>query len=320
MVTPLRIVFLGTPAFAVPSLRALLCSPHAVVAVVTQPDRPRGRGHKVRPEAVKLAALEAGLPVLQPERLNEPGFRDTLGGLAPDLGVVAAYGKLLPEALLALPRLGMINVHASMLPRWRGAAPVHRAILAGDEVSGVTIMRVVKALDAGPMLAATPTPIGPDETSAELERRLAELGAQLLVEAVDSVAAGTAVEIPQDESAVTYAPRLSRAESQIDWARPAAAVHNQIRGLHPWPLAAAMFRGQRTRLLRSAVATQADVDATPGTVYAVQPDAIEVATRPGAVRVTQLQIAGKAAMSAAEFLRGHPVQPGDRFLPLPPAV
>ena len=317
MVTPLRVAFFGTPGFAVPSLRALLGSAHTVVAVVTQPDRPRGRGHTVRPGAVKLVALEAGLPILQPERLKETSFRAALAAFAPDLGVVAAYGKLLPEDLLKLPRLGLINVHASLLPRWRGAAPVHRAILAGDAETGVTIMRVVKALDAGPTIAAAPTPIGPDETSAELEARLAVIGGGLLVEAVDRLASGTATETPQNETAVTYARRLERGESQVDWGRAARAVHNQIRGLQPWPLAAAMLRGHRMLLLRSAVKDDAPRDETPGTICGVDPDGIDVATRPGAVRLLEIQMAGRAAMPAGAFLRGHALRPGEIFEPLP---
>jgi methionyl-tRNA formyltransferase len=317
MVTPLRVAFFGTPGFAVPSLRALLGSAHPVVAVVTQPDRPRGRGHNVRPGAVKLAALEAGLPILQPERLKEPSFRTALAAFAPDLGVVAAYGKLLPEDLLELPRLGLINVHASLLPRWRGAAPVHRAILAGDAETGVTIMRVVKALDAGPTIAAAPTPIGPDETSAELETRLSAIGAGLLVEAVDRLASGTATETPQDETAVTYARRLERGESQVDWARAAPAVHNQIRGLQPWPVAAAMLRGHRMLLLRSTVRDDAPRDETPGTICGVDSDGIDVATRPGAVRLLEIQMAGRAAMPTGAFLRGHALRPGEIFEPLP---
>lgn len=317
MVTPLRIAYFGTPAFAVPSLTALLASSHRVVVVVTQPDRPRGRGHKVTPEAVKRVATDAGLPVLQPDRLKDPAFRQAFEAAAPDLGIVAAYGKLLPEDLIATPGLGMINVHASLLPRWRGAAPVHRAILAGDAATGVTIMRVVKALDAGPMLAQERTAIDANETSAELERRLAHLGATLLMTAVDSLSEGTAVEVPQDEALVTYAHRLERRDSQIDWARPAYEVHNRIRGLHPWPLAAAMFEDSRTLLLRSTVAHERQLDAVPGSVTAVEPDAIVVATRPGAIRLCDIQVAGRASMPVAAFLRGHTVQPGDRFLPIP---
>ena len=249
----LRVVFFGTPAFAVPSLARLIASGHEVVAVVTQPDRPRGRGRPVVPEAVKRAALEARLPVLQPERLRDPEWLATLASVRPDLGVVAAYGRILPQALLDLPRLGMINVHASLLPRWRGAAPVHRAILAGDERTGVTIMRVVLALDAGPMLARVETPIAPDETSAELESRLSGMGAGLLMETIDRLASGPVAEIAQDETAVTYASRLERRDSAIDWRRPARAVHDQIRGLHPWPLAGAILNGRRVSLLRSEV-------------------------------------------------------------------
>ena len=316
--TSLRIAFFGTPAFAVPSLAALLGSHHQIVAVVTQPDRPRGRGQKVQPSAVKQAATRAGLAILQPERMKNPSFHAALASLAPDLGVVAAYGRLLPPDLLELPRLGMINVHASLLPRWRGAAPVHRAILAGDNVTGVSIMRVITALDAGPVLVAVPTPIHPDETSETLEARLAELGAGLLLSAVAQLADGTATETAQDESAVTYAARLERRDSQIDWERPPRAVHNQIRGLHPWPLAGAMFRGQRTRLLRSALVDERPRAEAPGVVCAVRTDALEIATSPGAVRLLTIQVAGKPAMPVEAFLRGHPVRAGDAFEPLPP--
>jgi methionyl-tRNA formyltransferase len=237
--------------------------------------------------------------------------------LAPDLAVVAAYGKILAEDLIDLPRLGTINVHASLLPRWRGAAPVHRAILAGDSHTGVTIMRVVKALDAGPMLASVGTVIDPNETSADLEARLAGLGASLLVDVVDGLAAGPSPETPQDESRVTYAHRLERHESQIDWCRPAVAVHNHVRGLHPWPLAAGLFLGDRTLLLRTAVAHERRLEVEPGTVSAVGPDGIEVATLPGAVRVLELQTAGRKALSAEAFLRGRAVEAGERFRPLP---
>ncbi len=317
----LRIVFFGTPAFAVPALRALIASPHLVVAAVTQPDRPRGRGHKVTPGAVKLEALQGGIPVLQPDRLSSADFVEAFAGLQSDLGVVAAYGKLLPDALLAGPRLGMINVHASLLPRWRGAAPVHRAILAGDRATGVTIMRVVKKLDAGPMLATIETAIGDDETSAELEVRLAGLGAPLLVDTVDRLAAGPVTERPQDESAVTYAHRLERRESAIDWRRPARDVRNQIRGLQPWPLATAVFLGRRTMLLRSEVVDERARESAPGTVDAVLADGLDVATAPGAIRLREIQTAGKAPMTVAAFLRGHPVRVGEVFRPLetPPA-
>jgi methionyl-tRNA formyltransferase len=313
----LRVLFFGTPAFAVPSLTALLASSHQVVGVVTQPDRPRGRGQHVTASAVKQAALAAAIPVLQPDRLKTPDTADAIRLLAPDLAVVAAYGRLLPQALLDLPPMGMINVHASRLPRWRGAAPVHRAVLAGDRTTGVTIMRVVLALDAGPMLASCEIPVGDDETSAELERRLADTGATLLIETVDRLASGPIVETPQDERAVTYAARLERRESQIDWRRPAAAIHNQIRGLQPWPLAAATLNGRRVSLLKSSVETLSTHHHDPGVVVAVARDSFVVGGGDGGIRVLALQEAGRAAMTTAQYLNGRPVREGDRLLPLP---
>jgi methionyl-tRNA formyltransferase len=312
-----RVLFFGTPAFAVPSLTALLASSHQVVGVVTQPDRPRGRGQHVTAGPVKEAALAAALPVLQPDRLKTPDAGEAMRALAPDLGVVAAYGRLLPQTLLDLPPMGMINVHASLLPRWRGAAPVHRAILAGDRTTGVTIMRVVLALDAGPMLASRETPIGDDETSGELEGRLAGMGASLLIEVVDRLASGPVAERAQDEGAVTYAARLERRESQIDWRRPAVAIHNQIRGLQPWPLAAAILNERRVSLLNSTVDAACTTQTEPGIVVAVDRDAFVVRAGDGCVRVLALQEAGRAAMTTAQYLNGRPVREGDRLRPLP---
>jgi methionyl-tRNA formyltransferase len=317
----LRVLFLGTPAFAVPSLLQLVDSRHQVVGVVTQPDRPRGRGHRVSPEAVKAEAVARGLPVLQPAgRLDSLDTLASIRALAPDLGVVAAYGRLLPQSMLDVPRLGLINVHASLLPRWRGAAPIHRAVIAGDVVTGVTIMRVVLALDAGPMLAQAVTGIGPNETSHELEARLATIGADLLLSVVDRLASGAVPATPQDEAHVTYAKRLARDESRLDWARPALAVHNQIRGLQPWPLAAALLDNRRVMLLRSTVEHDVPLDASPGTVVGVERDALIVATRPGAVRILEVQEAGRAALSVGAYLNGRHVEAGDRFAPLPAAA
>ncbi len=310
---PLRLVFFGTPEFAVPSLLALVNSSHSVVAVVSQPDRARGRGHKVRPEAVPLEARGRHLSLLQPERLTDAPFVEPLAALQPDLGVVAAYGRLLPRALIDLPRLGIINVHASLLPRWRGAAPVHRAILAGDHHTGITIMRVVLALDAGPMLARTSTSIDPDETSAELESRLAVLGAELLVETVDRLSQSRVDEVPQDERAVTYAKKIERGDSPIDWARPAHTVHNQIRGLHPWPLASTVLGGRRLLMLRSLVEHDQHPAAPPGTVLDADPRGLTVAAGPGAVRILELQPEGRRAMSVRDFLNGTKIAPGERL-------
>jgi methionyl-tRNA formyltransferase len=319
---PLRVAFFGTPDFAVPSLTALAASSHQVVAVVTQPDKPRGRGHKVSPSPVKEEAARLGIPVLQPIRAKDDAFRAELGAFAPDLGVVAAYGQILPVDLINVPRLGMINVHASLLPRWRGAAPIHRAILAGDTVTGITIMRVIKALDAGPMLSVAKTPIEPFETSGELEIRLAVLGASVIVRAVDSLADAPVVETPQDEAQVTYAARLQRTEARIDFERPAQDVHNRIRGLNPWPLVSAQLGGRRLLLLRSEVVTSgpdADTHASvaPGTVLRVEPDALVVATSPGAIKLLRVQLEGRPATSVRDYLNGHVVQPGDCLVPWP---
>jgi methionyl-tRNA formyltransferase len=312
----LRVLFFGTPAFAVPTLERLVASPHAVVGVVTQPDRRRGRGQQVQPEEVKVAALERGLEVLQPEKLSDPRWMRLIEELSPDLGVVAAYGRLLPQGLLDLPRLGMINVHASLLPRWRGAAPVHRAVIAGDRVTGVTIMRVVLALDAGPMLARVTTDVHPDETSHELTTRLAAAGAVLAGTTVDRLAEGPVDEEPQDGSLVTYASRLTRRDGIIDWTRPAADIHNQIRGVQPWPMAGALLKGRRVMFLKSAV-VESGSGAEPGAVIDVRSDAFVVATGSGALRILRLQEAGRPPMTVAAFLNGRRIAAGEVLEPLP---
>jgi len=316
-----RILFFGTPAFAVPSLRALAQSPHQVVAVVTQPDRPRGRGQKLVPSEVKVAAAELGLDVWQPQRLRNGDFDDQVRAACADLGVVAAYGRILSASLLAIPRLGMINVHASLLPRWRGAAPVHRAVIAGDAETGVTIMQVVEALDAGPMLARLPTPIGPDESSGALEGRLAELGAGLLVETVNAIARGPVTATAQNESAVTYAAKLERHESSLDWHQPAQVLHNQIRGLQPWPVAAAVLHGRRVLMRRSHPVPAEPHAAVPGTILRIDADALVVAAGSGAIHLFDLQPEGRPVMTIREYLNGRLAKPGDRFERwLPPAL
>jgi methionyl-tRNA formyltransferase len=313
----LRVLFFGTPAFATPTLTRLFESAHQVVAVVTQPDRRRGRGQHVTPGAVKALASGRALPILQPERLGDESFLGLVRALAPDVGVVAAYGRLLPQVLLDLPARGMLNVHASLLPRWRGAAPVHRAILAGDPATGVTIMRVVLALDAGPMVDRVTTAIDPQETSEALETRLAHLGADLLAATLDRLASGALAAEPQDERLVTYARRLERADGQVDWARPALAVHNQIRGLHPWPLAAARLQGRRVMFHRSEVnasdAHAAGAAAPPGTIVRAGPDALDVATQPGVVRIREVQLEGKKPVTVAALLNGWTILNGERF-------
>jgi methionyl-tRNA formyltransferase len=313
---PLRIVFFGTPAFAVSTLEALLASRHAVAGVVTQPDKPRGRGQRTTDAPVKVCATDAGIPVLQPASLKTADFLAALAAFDADLGVVAAYGRILTDAVLATPRLGMINVHASLLPRYRGAAPVHRAVMAGDRETGVTIMRVVRALDAGPMLAAERRTIGGDETSADVERDLGLIGARLLVDSVDRLAAGTATEVPQDDAEATYAPRLTKDDSPIDWGRPARVLHDQIRGLHPWPHAQTFLDRKRLIVLRSKVMPQ-PAGAVPGTIVAARGDDLDVATGAGLLRIVELQLEGKKPMRARDFLAGHHLPPGRRLSAAP---
>ncbi len=336
-----RMAFFGTPAFAVPSLNALLATADEVVAVVTQPDRPSGRGHHVAAGAVKTEAVAKRLQVLQPEKLRRDELESTFRALALDLGVVAAYGKILPQWLLDVPRLGTINVHASLLPRYRGAAPVHRAIMAGETETGITIMRVVQALDAGPMLDRVVRPIGPDETSDVVERDLAELGAQLLVQTIDAMREGRAHEAPQDDTQATYAARLTREDGRIDWAQPARAVHDRIRGLHPWPHAFTHLDGTRYILRRSRVADQPSgtgpalsearqsqaessidfaqddpepVEGSKGTIVDASHGRLAIVCGDGvALDVLELQPEGRRPMSAREFLAGRTLMPGQRF-------
>ena len=313
---PLRIVFFGTPDFAVPTLQALHDSRHPVVGVVTQPDRARGRGHHSQTGPVKQLAEQYGLTVLQPERLRDEGFLEALRGLGADLGVVAAYGRILTDAVLATPRLGLINVHASLLPKYRGAAPIHRAVMAGETITGVTIMRVVKALDAGPMISSATRAIGEHETSAEVERDIARIGARALVEAVEAMAEGRASETPQYEPDATYAHKIDKTDGIIDWSRPARDIHNQIRGLHPWPHAYSELQGERTILLRSEVERELPgARALPGTVLDAHSDQFRVQTGDGVLRLLMLQREGRRPLTAREFLAGRRIQPGARFLP-----
>lgn len=309
---PLGAVFFGTPLFAVPALDLLLASRHQVLAVVTQPDRPRGRGRHTTASPVKARALESGLTVLQPESMKDSVFRGVLHDLAPDIGIVVAYGKILPDAVLSIPRLGLLNVHASLLPRYRGAAPIQRAVMAGERHTGVVIMRVVRELDAGPVLARERRPIGPDETSVEVEQDLARVGAALLVATIDSVAAGLCREEPQDEGAATHAPRLVKHEGLIDWSRSARDIHNMVRGLHPWPHAYSFVDGQRVILLRTAAL--ADIAGeVPGTVLSARGGDLRVATGDGTLAILDLKAEGTRSMHAREFLAGHPLAPGARF-------
>jgi methionyl-tRNA formyltransferase len=315
--TALRLVFFGTPDFAVPTLREVLARGYQVVAVVTQPDRPRGRGQRPSPGPVKAFAEGLALNVLQPERLKDETFLSTFASLSADLGLVAAYGKILPARLLALPRLGLINVHASLLPRWRGASPIHRAVMAGDAETGVSIMRVVEALDAGGVFADVRRPIQIDETAEDVERDLAERGARLILPVIEALADGTARETPQDDRLVTYAPRLTKVDGAIRWEASALAIHNQVRGLHPWPQAFTSLRGARVIVHRTSIetrpATWSDT-ARPGDVVSVDREGIVVlAGDRHPIMLVQLQAEGRRAVTAREFAAGARLQAGARF-------
>jgi methionyl-tRNA formyltransferase len=309
---PLRVAFFGTPDFAVPTLDALLLSRHTLVGVITQPDRPRGRGHKTTDAPVKAVAVAAGVTILQPERLKAPGFLDAFRALSADIAVVAAYGKILTDEVLAVPPRGFLNVHASLLPRYRGAAPVHRAVVAGDQETGITIMRVVRALDAGPMLARATRPITADETSDDVERDLARLGADLLVATIDRLSVGRVDEVPQDDGLATYAHKLTKDDGAIDWQWPAERIHNLIRGLHPWPHAFA-FLGEKRIILRRSRHSSVPSTAPPGTIVEAGSERLAVATGHGVLELTEVQPEGKRPMTVRDFLAGHPLSPGQRF-------
>jgi methionyl-tRNA formyltransferase len=305
-------VFLGTPAFAVPSLEALIGSRHPVVGVVSQPDRPKGRGQQLQPTPTRQAAAAHGIPVMQPTRIKDEAFLQAVRDLRPDLGVVVAFGRILPDALLAIPRLGMINVHASVLPRYRGAAPIQRAVLAGDAETGVTIMRVVTELDAGPIFSVETVPIPPGATSGDMEAVLATVGAGALLPVVDALAEGRAVETPQDHAAATHAAKITKAEGVVDWSRPAAVVHNIVRGLQPWPLASTTLDGERLVIRRTAV--NGPVDAAPGAIVKARGDELLVACGDRtSLHILEIQAEGRRTMSAREFLAGRGVLEGARF-------
>ena len=320
----MTIAFFGTPAFAVPSLERLVAAGERVVLAVTQPDRPRGRGQRLRPSPVKTSALDHGIPLLQPERARDPDFAARLTAAGADLGVVVAYGQLLPDAVLAAPRHRVINVHASLLPRYRGAAPIQRAVIAGERETGVTMIRLVREMDAGPMLASASRPIAEHETSADVARALAGIGADLLLETVRAIAAGRARERPQDHDRATYAPRLVREDGRIDWRRPARAVHDLVRGLHPWPPAFTFLDGTRYLIRRTAPEPAPPSGAAPrrgpGAVVEARGDRLRVACGDGTVlSVLEIQPEGRRAQPARDFLAGRRIADDAVFRPSPPS-
>ena len=314
----MRVVFAGTPAFAVPCLNALLEADSVeLVGVCTGPDRPAGRGRKRRPSPVKefIATTGSGVPVFQFESLREPSAHAELRRLNPDLIVVTAYGRLLPASLLALPPLGCVNVHASLLPRWRGAAPIQRAIQAGDAATGVTLMGMDAGLDTGPILAQARIPIAGDETGGGLHDKLARLGAEMLAANLPALAAGSLRQTPQVESLACYAPKLEKAEAPLDWRLEAAALARTVRAFHPQPAALAVFAGVPLKVLqaRSDTAGGARPAARPGQVVAADPSGIAVATGRGMLVLTEVQKPGGVPMSAGALLNGMAIAPGMRF-------
>ena len=311
----MKLAFAGTPEFAAVILDALADSRHAVEAVFTPPDARAGRGKRVAESPVKQRAAAAGIRVLQPGSMRTADAAEQLAALAPDAMVVAAYGFLLPAPILAIPRLGCINVHASILPRWRGAAPVHHAILAGDRCTGVSIMQMDAGLDTGPILATRTCTIAADDTSGSLTGRLAELGAATLVDTLDTLETGTVEARPQDDASATRAPKLSKAQAAIDWALPAVEIERMVRAFDPWPVAHTRVAGTGTPALRIWRAEPADGDSSeaPGTVLACDESALVVAAGRGVVRIIEIQPPGAQRMSAAEFVRGRRLAPGARL-------
>ena len=299
-----RIVFAGTPEFAVPSLQALLAAGYPLSAVYTQPDRPAGRGRQLRPSPVKSCALESGLAIYQPRTLRDSATQAELAQLNPDLMVVVAYGLILPRAVLNIPRLGCINIHASLLPRWRGAAPIQRALLAGDQESGVCIMQMEEGLDTGPVLARAVCPIDSAMTSGELHDKLALLGAEALLQCLPDLAAGHLKPQIQEHTLATYAAKLDKSEAMLDWSQAADYLERQVRAFNPWPVAQTRV-GDRVLRIWQAQAESGETEATPGYVLSTGRDGVRVATGSGVLRLLQLQWPGKRVLAAADFINAH---------------
>ncbi|WP_424765858.1 methionyl-tRNA formyltransferase [Paenibacillus sp. sgz302251] len=311
----MRIVFMGTPEFAVPSLKLLLEQKYNVVAVVTQPDRPKGRKKTLTPPPVKEAALSFGLPVLQPERMRSAEAVAAIAELKPDLIVTAAYGQILPKAVLELPRLGCINVHGSLLPKYRGGAPIQRSIINGESSTGVTIMYMAEGLDTGDMISVVELPITDEDTSGTMFEKLSVAGAELLGTTLPSVIAGEAKAVKQEDEQATYAPNLTREDERIDWRKSARAIFNQVRGLSPMAGAFTYLGGEVFKVRACAVdpLTSDRAETTPGTVIAADHSGIKVQTGEGILLLQEIQPAGKKAMSAADWLKGARLEPGTRF-------
>jgi len=318
MVTSLmRIVFMGTPEFAVPSLEALLRSPYEVVGVVTQPDRPKGRGQAVVASPVKLVCQRAHIPILQPLKMKDPAFLEALRAWQPELIAVAAFGRILPKIILDLPAKGCVNVHASLLPQYRGAGPIQWAVINGEQETGITTMLMDEGMDTGAILLQEPVAIAPDETTGTLSVKLAEVGGRLLIETLRRLEEGSLIPRPQDAALATMAPLLKKEDGVIDWALPAPAIANRVRGLSPWPGAYTALNDERWIIWKAAPLAYdpagAAPPAAPGTIVAADKDAILVATGAGLLRIMEFQPANSRRMSVAQYLAGHVIQPGLRL-------
>ncbi len=298
----MRIVFAGTPEFAAEHLKALLASQHEIIAVYTQPDRPAGRGQKLMPSPVKQLAVDNGIPVLQPPTLRNAEAQAELAALAPDLMVVVAYGLILPQVVLDIPKHGCINSHASLLPRWRGAAPIQRAVQAGDAESGVTVMRMEAGLDTGPMLLKVSTPIGADDTGGSLHDRLAELGPPAVLQAIAGLDAGTLPGEVQDDALATYAHKLNKDEARIDWNRPAAELERLVRAFNPWPICHSSLAGEALKVL---AANLAPGKGSPGEILSASKDGLVVACGEGALSLTRLQLPGGKALNFSDLFNSR---------------
>ena len=315
----LRIAFAGTPDFAVPTLRALADSSHILVGVLTQPDRPAGRGRVLKDSPVKRLAQQLKLPLLQPAGLQSPAACAALASWVPDALVVVAYGLILPATVLTLPRLGCLNVHASLLPRSRGAAPIQRAILAGDAETGVTIMQIEAGLDTGPILAQQRVPIDPAANAQQLHDRLAPLGAELMMATLDQAQAGLLRAQPQADQGVTYAAKIDKSEARIGWSRAAGEIERQIRAFNPWPVAQTQWQGQQLRLWEARVAGEVSAAAapadrpSPGTILGLEHDRLMVQCGQGRLALMKLQLAARRIVTAREFASGHDALTGSRF-------
>jgi len=307
----MRMIFMGTPDFAVPSLKALVRVGHLPIAVITQPDRPRGRGKHFQPTPIKAAALAMDLPVWQPATLKEPGLVDRMRTCQPEVIVVVAYGKILPPAVLGLPPRGCINVHASLLPRYRGAAPIHRAVMEGTLETGITTMYMDRGMDTGDMILQRPLAIRPDDTVGDVHDHLAGLGADLLVETLDLLARGEAPRLPQKNQQSTYAPPLTRDDEMIRWDRPAREIINQIRGMNPWPGARTNWGERVLKIWHAELGGQVPAGVMPGEVLKASIDrGLLVATGEESIWLTEVQVQGGRPLPAADFLRGRPIPPG----------